>query len=407
MARSFIGIGQCGSAILDAIFEEKNMFQIAEPIVINSDVNDLKKLKNIGNQYWLGISREKGFIEGKTVGFGERVTGGFGNFPENAEKIIEPNYAKLKQVLKNRIEKTAPNSKKEDKPGTPFALLSVGTGGGTGSGTAPFVARAIKELYNIPIIVIAVLPANAKGKEGVHLAWNSWRCIKKLSENVDSFILVDNEKLSHKKSIESFFPKYNKYIARCITDLIAGLMIEKIDLSKLKFGRELKDIDFMDIVSTTSFQLNGKNKPGYAVIGRASRQMRTLLYYMPIFSRFPKGYRRIETEEMLDEVIESLSMEIERSELTNARKNLVNLRVPNYYLQDEGHLDTTLIKNYMEQYSTEGWRMLGISRTKRDLVSITVLFTFLFDDLNRLLELQETASKYDTGRKSIIDYQEL
>ncbi|NJD54058.1 MAG: hypothetical protein FIB07_14465 [Candidatus Methanoperedens sp.] len=406
MARSFIGIGQCGSAILDAIFEEKNMFQIAEPIVINSDVNDLKKLKNIGNQYWLGISKEKGFIEGKTTGFGEHVTGGFGNYPENAEKIIKPNYEKLKEVLKNRIEKTTPKSKNENKPGIPFALLCVGTGGGTGSGTAPFVARAIKELYNIPIIVIAVIPASGEGKEGMHLSWNSWRCIKKLSEHVNSFILVDNEKLSHKRSIESFFPKYNKYIARCLTDLIAGLMIEKIDLSKLNFGRELKDIDFMDMVSTTSFQSNGKNNPGFAVIGRASRQMRTLFYYMPIISKLPKGYKSIEPKEMLDEAIESLSMEIEKSELANARKNLVNLRVPNYYLQKEEYLDTSNIKKYMEQYSREGWRILGISRTKRDLVSLTVLFTFLPDELNRLLEIEETARKYET-EKGMATYQEL
>lgn len=390
LARTFVGIGQCGCAIIDAIFEEKNMFQIADPIAINSDINDLKKLKNIGNQYWIGISKSEGFIEGKTTGFGEKVTGGFGNNPENAEKIIKPNYEKLKAVLSTRIS----GSKNEEKRATPFALLAVGTGGGTGSGTSPFVAQALKELYDIPIIAIAVLPASGGGKEGIHLTFNAWRCIKKLSQYVDGFILVDNEKLSHKKSMEYHFPKYNRYIARCITDLVAGIIIEKIDLSKLKIGREFKDIDFKDIVTTSSFQSNGENKPGFAAIGRVSRQVRNLAFYMPLVSKFPSGYRNLEFREMITEALSSLSLNLEEHEYGNAMKNLANLRVPDYYLEKENLLDTEAIKNYMQQYSRTGWRILGISRTKRNLASITVLLTFLPSELNRLLEIEDMARKY-------------
>ncbi len=410
MARTFVGIGQCGGAIIDAIFAEKNMFQIADPIVINSDVNDLKKLKNIGNKYWIGISRSDGLIEGVTGkgitrGFGEKVTGGFGNNPENAEKIIAPNYDKLKKVLRERIEKGQASGKGGEKSATPFALIAVGTGGGTGGGTAPYVARALKDLYDIPIIVIAVLPASGEGKEGGHLAWNAWRCIKKLSEQVDGFILVDNEKLSHKKSIEYHFPKYNRYIARCITDLVAGLIIEKIDLSKLKFGREFKDIDFNDIVNTSSFQSNGENKPGFAAIGRASRQVRNLAFYMPIISKFSMGYSSMEFREMLREAMSSLTLEIEDFELGNAMKNLVNLRVPDYYLEKEDRLDTSSVKSYMQQYSRTDWRILGISRTKRDLASITVLLTFLPNELHRLLEIEDIARKYGQ-EKGFAEYQD-
>jgi len=231
---------------------------IADPIAINSNVNDLRKLKNIGRLYWLGISKSEGLIEGTRRGFDEYVTGGFGYYPENAEKFIEPNYEKLKLVLKERIEMGSSANKSEIRRTTPYALLVLGTGGGTGGGTTPFVAKALKELYDIPIIVIAVLPAR---REGSHLSSNAWRSIIGLSENVDSFILVDNEKLGHKRSIEYYFPMYNKYIARCIIDLIAALFTEKIDISKLKFGREFKEIDFMDIITTSSFQSNGENKP--------------------------------------------------------------------------------------------------------------------------------------------------
>lgn len=403
MARSFIGIGQCGSAILDAIFAEKNMFQIADPIVINSDINDLKKLKNIGNQYWIGISKTRGFIKGTTKGFGEHVTGGFGNYPENAEKIIALKYKKLKNVLSERIERGPAGNKSEEKHATPFALIAVGTGGGTGSGTAPFIAKALKEMYDIPIIAIAVLPASGEGKEGKHLSWNAWRCIKKLTEHIDGFIIVDNEKLSHKENIEYYFPKYNKYIARCITDLIAGIVIEKIDLSKLTVGRELKDIDFKDIVTTSSFQSNGENKPGFAAIGRASKQVRSLAFYMPLISKFKRGYKSIDVREMLNKAISSLSLEIENSDLENSMKNLVNLRVPDYYLEQEERLDTGAIKMYMEKYSKTGWRMLGISRTKRDIVSVTILLTFLPDEVQRLLEIEEMARTYGQ-EKGILDY---
>jgi cell division GTPase FtsZ len=276
-------------------------------------------------------------------------------------------------------------------------------GGGTGSGTVPFVARALKELYDIPIIAIAVLPASGEGKEGKHLAWNAWSCIKKLTEHIDGFILVDNEKISYKKNIEYHFPKYNKYIARCITDLIAGIIIEKIDLSKLKVGRELKDIDFRDIVATSSFQSNGENKPGFAAIGRASRQVRGLVFYMPIISKFPGGYQNIDVREMLKKAMASLSLEIKDSDLQNSMKNLVNLRVPDYYLEQEDRLDTGTIKQYMEQYSKTGWKMLGISRTKRDLASVTVLLTFLPDRIERLVDIEDMARKYGQ-EKGLIDY---
>lgn len=402
MARTFIGIGQCGSAILDAIFAEKNMFQIADPIVINSDVNDLKKLKNIGYQYWIGISRSEGFIKGTTKGFGEFVTGGFGNYPENAEKIIAPNYGKLKAVLKERIE-SGPAGMSTEKRATPFALLALGTGGGTGSGTAPYIARALKELYAIPVLVIAVLPGSREGKEGDHLAWNAWRCIQGLSGIVDGFILVDNEKLSHKRNIEYYFSTYNTYIARCINDLIAGIVIEKIDLSTVPFGGEFKDIDFNDIVTTSSVQSGGKNRPGFAAIGRASTQVRGLIYYMPVISKFSRGYSTIDVTELLDQVMASLSLEIEGPDLENAMKNLVNVRVPDYYLEDEDRLDTKTIKKYMEQYSSTGWRIFGLSRTKRDLASITVLLTFLPNELQRLLELEDTARQY-AQKKGIDNY---
>ena len=402
MSRTFIGIGQCGSAILDAIFAEKNMFQIADPIVINSDVNDLKKLKKIGNQYWIGISRSEGFIEGTTKGFGEFVTGGFGNYPENAEEIIAPNYEKLKAVLKERIE-SGSGGKSKAKRATPFALLALGTGGGTGSGTAPYVARALKELYAIPVLVIAVLPGSRDAKEGDHLAWNAWRCIQQLSEHVDGFILVDNEKLSHKKNIEYYFSKYNRYIARCMNDLIAGIVIEKIDLSTVPFGGEFKDIDFIDIVNTSSFQSDRENRPGFAAIGRASTQVRNLAYYMPVISKLSRGYSSIDVVGLLEQAMVSLSLEIEESDLENAMKNLVNVRVPDYYLEHEDRLDTKTIKKYMEQYSSTGWRMFGLSRTKRDLVSITILLTFMPNELQRLLELEDTARQY-AQKKGINNY---
>ncbi len=131
--------------------------------------------------------------------------------------------------------------------------------------------------------------------------------------------------------------------------------------------------------------------------------MRNLAFYMPIISRFSMGYSSIEFREMLDEAKKSLSLEIEESELGNAKKNLVNLRVPDYYLKNEDRLDTAAVKNYMQQYSRTDWRILGISRTKRDLASITMLLTFLPNELQRLLEIEDAARKYQR-EKGITEY---
>jgi hypothetical protein len=157
-------------------------------------------------------------------------------------------------------------------------------------------------------------------------------------------------------------------------------------------------------VNTSSFQFDGKNKPGFGVIGRASRQVRGLLFYMPIISIFPAGYRSIEWKDMLKEAMSGLSLELKDIELEKSMKNLVNIRLPDYYLKNEAKFDTESIKNYMQRYSRIGWRILGISRTKRDLASITVLLTFQPNELQRLIEIEETARNYER-EKGIIDYE--
>jgi len=375
----FIGIGQCGGGILDAAFYDQNMFKIAVPIAINSATMDLQTMKNIGREHWVGMSKDRGFIDGEIEGFEHFVVGGYGKNRAKAEADALMHADTIRNII---AERTRIESSEADST-VPVAFVIYGLGGGTGSGAGPVVAKVLKE-FGVPVIAIVVLPA---AHEGGLTAKNAVESLNNIIEHVDSVILVDNEKLAYAESSEALYQRYNEYIARSIRDIVIGAALERINPAD--FEGYAPVIDLKDTISATSFRFGDNTKPGFACLGRASEKVRDLLHYIiPL-----RGYREIDVISLLYRAFMKLSVEDIRVE--EAEKNLVLIRLPPAYLSRAGKINTSMAKRVMEERTRLAETHFGVALTKRNLATATVLLTYRPNQISRLRVLSQLASQYE------------
>jgi len=113
------------------------------------------------------------------IQLGESLTEGrgAGNKPERGEQSAIENLDDVIEVL-------ADNTK--------MVFITAGMGGGTGTGAAPIIAKTAKEM-GILTVGIVTIPFRFEGRQRLHQAIEG---INKLKENVDSLLVINNEKLS-------------------------------------------------------------------------------------------------------------------------------------------------------------------------------------------------------------------
>lgn len=391
-----IGIGQAGCALLDSLFKYKHMKLIADPIAINSTAKDLHNLQNIKREDWYGISESKGLIPGNTAGFEEDVMGGFGKNPVNANNVIESHYQSIIDLLEKKF---AEGSEKEaTKQDIHFAFLFFGLGGGTGCGTAPYIAKALEDFTDnkVNIIAVGVLPPTRRNvvqseTDGSdRQAWNAIYGLSRTRNTTDAFILVDNQRIAFESNMESLYNSYNDYVATGISDLISGLLLEQIDPTNYP-DINPPVIDMQDILTAMSFDHKGKGQEtGFAAIGRAAATTRDMLhYFIPI-----GGYKSIDTLALAK--LAAKKQTLSNIDSNDCEKNLALIRAPPAYLKksDIG-INTRGIEEYMVKNSQLNECHLGVALTKRNLVSLTTLYTYQYENIPRLKELQGLAEKYE------------
>lgn len=112
------------------------------------------------------------------VQLGEKTTRGFGAgmSPEIGRKSAEESYEAILEEIKD----------------SHIVLIATGLGGGTGSGATPIVAKAAKDIGALTIAVVT----KPFGFEGAMRERVAEAALKEIRENVDSFIVIPNEKLS-------------------------------------------------------------------------------------------------------------------------------------------------------------------------------------------------------------------
>lgn len=111
------------------------------------------------------------------IQIGEILTGGkgAGSDPDIGRKAAEENRDLLTQVL----------------TGTDLVFITAGMGGGTGTGAAPVIAQIAKEMGILTIAVVT----KPFGFEGRTRQMNAERGLKELKNNVDTLVVIQNEKL--------------------------------------------------------------------------------------------------------------------------------------------------------------------------------------------------------------------
>lgn len=396
MAYLTIGVGQAGCALLDSLFKYKHMKLIADPIAINSTAKDLHNLQNIKREDWYGISESKGLILGNTAGFEEDVVGGFGKNPVSANNVIESHYQSVLDLLETKF---AEGSEKEaTKQDIHFAFLFFGLGGGTGCGTAPYIAKALDDFTDnkVNIISVGVLPPTRRNvvqseTDGSdRQAWNAIYGLSRIRNTTDAFILVDNQRIAFESNMESLYNSYNDYVATGISDLISGLLLEQIDPANYP-DINPPVIDMQDIMTALSFDHKGKGREtGFAAIGRAAMTTRDMLHYIvPV-----GGHKSIDTLALAK--LAAKKQSLSNIDANDCEKNLALIRAPPVYLEKSDiRINTRGIEEYMVKNSRLNECHLGVALTKRNLVSLTTLYTYQYENIPRIKELQGLAEKYE------------
>ena len=113
----------------------------------------------------------------RKITIGTQLTKGLGagGRPEVGEKAAEESREDIRAVLE----------------GVDMAFITAGMGGGTGTGAAPSIAKLAHDM-GILTVAVVTKPFNFEGKKRMN---NALEGIDKLKENVDTLIVIPNQKL--------------------------------------------------------------------------------------------------------------------------------------------------------------------------------------------------------------------
>lgn len=146
----------------------------------NNAVNRMIE-ENIGGVEFIGVNTDKQALTlckaPTLIQIGEKLTKGLGAGaqPEIGEKAAEENIDELTAAIK----------------GADMVFVTCGMGGGTGTGAAPVVARIAKEM-GILTVGVVTKPFKFEAKARMQ---NALKGVERLKENVDTLIVIPNDKL--------------------------------------------------------------------------------------------------------------------------------------------------------------------------------------------------------------------
>jgi len=209
-------------------------------------------------------------------------------------------------------------------------------------------------------LFIAVLPANRREERDAIIS--SYHSLDTLKEHVKSFILVDNQRIAHHPNYKEFYPRYNKYIAACLVDILAGIQVKK--------PQTILHVD--ELENALSFG----DDPGYVALSRTSELTQGLMgYIFPFMKHKPLDLRTL------------LRVSLEKFSVSDVpigcEKSVSFLRVPDYYVRS---VDKSLMEDFMLTYSKE--THLAVSTTRRNMAAVTNLFIYKFEQLGRLRDIR-------------------
>ena len=180
----------------------------------------------IGGVEFVGINTDKQALtmcKAPTVlQIGEKITKGLGAGakPEVGEKAAEESVEEIRRLLE----------------GADMVFVTCGMGGGTGTGAAPIVAGIAKELG---CLTVGVVTKPFRFEARTRMA-NALSGIEKLKDNVDTLIVIPNDKLLEIVDRRTTMPEALKKADEVLQEAVQGIT----DLINLP---ALINLDFADV----------------------------------------------------------------------------------------------------------------------------------------------------------------
>lgn len=199
-----IGVGGGGSNAINHMFQAG--INGVDFVICNTDAQALQN-SSVPNKIQLGVSLTEGL--------------GAGANPEVGEQAALESMEDIKGMLEST---------------TKMAFITAGMGGGTGTGAAPVIAKLAKEL-DILTVGIVTIPFQF---EGAMRNKQAQLGIEKLRANVDSLIVINNNKLREvygNLGFKAGFSKADEVLAtaaRGIAEVITHHYTQNIDLRDAK-----------------------------------------------------------------------------------------------------------------------------------------------------------------------------
>ncbi len=210
-----VGTGGSGTNTLDRLFEMG--IQGATLVAANTDARHLLKIR-----------ANRKILLGKKTTRGQ----GAGSDPNVGEAAAKESVEDIKNVLQD----------------ADMVFVTCGLGGGTGTGSAPIIAKIAKDLGALVVSVIT-LPFASEGKIRMD---NALQGLEKLKKNSDTVIIIKNDKLL------TLAPNLPLNTAFKVCDEVLAGAVKGI--AELATGAGLVNVDFADLKTILS---NG----GYAMVG--------------------------------------------------------------------------------------------------------------------------------------------
>ncbi len=200
-----IGVGGGGGNMINHMISEG--IHIIDLIVANTDAQALES-SLAPYKMQLGMNATRGL--------------GAGMVPDKGREAALESFEDIKEMLK----------------GSDIVFISAGLGGGTGTGAAPIIAQAAKEIGALTVSIVTS-PFKFEGRKRTKLAKEG---LEELKRESDSIIVIPNEKLLSIVEKNLGIKESFKMVDDILTQAVGG--ISKVILSH---GDNDINLDFADV----------------------------------------------------------------------------------------------------------------------------------------------------------------
>ena len=165
--------------------------------------------ENVAGVEFVGVNTDKQalqFCKAPTlIQIGEKLTKGLGAGarPEVGEKAAEESAEDIQQIFK----------------GADMVFVTCGMGGGTGTGATPVIAKIAKDM-GVLTVAIVTKPFRFEARQRMTNAVNG---IQKLKDNVDSLIVIPNDKLLELVDRRTTMPEALKKADEVLLQAVTGI----------------------------------------------------------------------------------------------------------------------------------------------------------------------------------------